>query len=280
MLPYLPPYPAAEGVSARIAFILHAAMVYVASRVRQAVPGQGPAIIPVRFERLINLWLEARKRAIVALIGRIEAGTQPPPRPYKARETKTTTAKPGAARKGPGPRLPTRFGWLCVIGREVGGPGSWLARLLDEDMRDMVTAHPHLARLIRPVLRMMGQRSPQWFPKPANRARSKRTAAAARGREQPAGDARADETSRELDRFIAAEGARQYAEAMATLYAGCAGGPPPEVAKRLARQAAPRPAPVPAATAPPPEATIDRDRYYYAETWNGKLIPVRRRWGW
>ncbi len=276
MLPLLPPYPAAEGVSARIAFILHAAMVYVASRVRQAVPGQGPAIIPVRFERLINLWLEARKRTIVALIGRIEAGMQPPPRPYKARETKTTAAEPGAARTVPGPRLPTRFGWLCVIGREVSGPGSWLARLLDEDMREMVTAHPHLARLIRPVLRMMGQRAPEWFPNPANRARSKRTVPR---KDRPAESAAAEDTSAELARYIEMQSARQYAEAMATLYAGCAGGPPPEVAKRLARQAAPRPAPVPAATAPPPEATMDRDRYHYAETWNGKLIPVRRRWG-
>jgi hypothetical protein len=259
-------------VSARIAFILHAAMVYVASRVRQAVPGQGPAVIPVRFERLINLWLEARKRAIVALIRRIEAGTQLPPRPCKPRDTRPDAARPAAAGSAPGPRLPATFGWLGVIGRELGGPGSWLARLLDEDMREMVTTHPHLARLIRPVLRMLGQRTPEWFPKPARRARSKE---AARRRERPAEDARADETSRELARFIAAESARQHAAALAMLYAGCPGGPPQtlSISKRSTSAAPPVPSPAPA------EAPIDRDRFYYAETWNGKLIPVRRRWG-
>jgi hypothetical protein len=269
-------------VSARIAFILHAAMVYVASRVRQAVPGQGPAIIPVRFERLINLWLEARKRAIVALIGRIEAGTQSPPQPYKPRETKAA-AEPGTARTIPGVRLPTRFGWLCVIGREVSGPSGWLATLLGEtELKEMITAHPQLARLIRPVLRMLGQLPPEWFPKAAKRAGADAKADRARRRTPPAGDARADATSRELSWFIAAEAARQYAQNMAVLYEGC-GGPPPAVAKQIARlaekAAPPTPAPTPVAALPRAEVPLDRDKYYYAETWNGKLIPVRRRWG-
>jgi hypothetical protein len=284
MLPYLPPYPAAEGVIARMAFILQAAMVYVASRVRQAVPGMGPAIIPVRFERLINLWLEARKRAIVELIRRIEAGTQKPPRPFKPRDAQPGPARPVATERAPGVRLPARFGWLCVIGREVGGPGGWLSRLLDEDMREMVTAHPRLARLIRPVLRMLGQRPPEWFPKTPKRARSTRTAPVARRTDQPVSGVGANDPSRELARYIDVERAKQYAADMARLYEGC-GGPPPAVAKQIARFAMKAAPPAPAGSrasapaAPAAEVSTDRDKYYYAETWNGKLIPVRRRWG-
>jgi hypothetical protein len=277
MFPYLPPYPAAEGLAARVAFILQAAMVYVASRVRQTVPGMRGTLIPVRFERLINLWLEARKRAIVALIGRIEAGTQKPPRPYKAREVKAAEAGAVRARQAPTFVLPTTFAWLCVVGREMNAPGGWLGTLVGEaDMRAMVTAHPRLARLIRPVLRMLGQQPPDWFPRTPKRERSKRPARRWRG---PTGPAAADDPAREVTRFITAESAKQHAAAVAMLYAGCAGGPPPEVAKRRTRPAPSPPAPAPTEAAFAAEVPADREKYYYAETWNGKLIPVRRRWG-
>ncbi len=286
MYPYLPPYPAAEGVSVRIAFILRAAMVYVGTRVRQVVPGMGETIIPAWVEKRINGWIEARRTAIVALVRRIEAGTQRPPRPYQPREAKPDAAAPVTARKPPALRLPTSFAWLCLVGREVRVPGQQLATLLNEDMREMVIAHPQLARLIRPVLRMTGEQVPVWFPKPAKRVRAKRTARAARCGERPATQAAGNDPSHDLTRYIDTECARQYAATVAQLYGGC-GGPPPDVARRLARltqKAAPLlPLPVPAAPVAPtpaPEAAVDRDKYYYAETWNGRLIPVRRRWGW
>jgi hypothetical protein len=170
-------------------------------------------------------------------------------------------------------------------------PGQQLATLLNEDMREMVTAHPQLARLIRPVLRMTGEQVPAWFPKPPKRVRAKRTDGPNRRRTQPDAEVIQNDPSRKLARYIATEQARQYAATVATLYDRC-GGPPPEVAKRLARLdrranpplASPAPDPVaspaPAMAAAPAEAPVDRDKYYYAETWNGKLIPVRRRWGW
>jgi hypothetical protein len=289
MFPLLPPYPAAEGLAARVAFILRTAMVYVASRVRQPVPGLGPAIIPVRFEHLINGWLERRRKAIVALIERIEAGRQAQPRPYRAREGTPRARGP----MQPGVRLPTPFFWLGVIGRELGNPGRALAALLEGEMREMVTAHPQLARLIRPLLRMLGQVPPVWFPKaPPRTKRAKRAGGSHRRERRPAGDARADATSLDLARFIDVQAAKQYADDMKRVYGAC-GGLPPAVAKHLAAfarraarwvvapAAAPAPAPVPLVDpAPAPaEAPLDRERYYYAETWNGKLIPVRRRWG-
>jgi hypothetical protein len=285
-------------VSVRVAFILRAAMVYVASRLRQVVPGMGGTIIPAWVERQINLWLAARQKAIVALIQRIEAGTQKPPRPYKAREAKPAGAGPAAERKSPALRMPTSFGWLRVVGRELRLPGQQLAMLLDEDMRAMVIAHPQLGTLIRPVLRMMGEEAPAWFPKAPKRARSNRRNGPARRRTQPDAEIVQNVPSRDLGRYIATEHARQYAADIATLYDRC-GGPPPEVAKRLARlirraapplpagatptparAPAPAPTPTPAVPVPPAEEPVDRDKYYYAETWNGKLIPVRRRWGW
>jgi hypothetical protein len=276
MLPFLPPYPAAEGVSVRVAFILHAAMVYVASRIRQAVPGMGGALIPVWVERRINGWIEQRRKAIVALIRRIEAGTQKPPRPYGPRAARPDAAGEPGPRTAPTLRLPSGFGWLCAVGREMRAPGEQLGMLLgDAGLEAMVTGHPRLAALLRPVLRMLGEPPPAWFPKAPTRVRRKRPA---RLRAPVAGDPASDsDPSRALARFIAAARARQYAADMARLYEGC-GGPPPQIARRIAREA-PRPPPAPAAAAPAAEVPVDRGKYYYAETWNGKLIPVRRRWG-
>jgi hypothetical protein len=129
-------------VSVRVAFILRAAMVYVATRVRQVVPGMGNLLIPQWVEQRIALWLTARRTAIVALIRRIEAGTQKPPRPYRPREAKPEVAGPPAPRKAGALRMPTSFAWLCLVGREVRVPGQQLATLLNEDMQAMVTTHP------------------------------------------------------------------------------------------------------------------------------------------
>jgi hypothetical protein len=223
----------------------------------------------------------------VALVRRIEAGTQKPPRPYQPREAKPDAAGPAAVRKAAALRMPTSFAWLCLVGREVRVPGQQLATLLNEDMREMVIAHPQLARLIRPVLRMTGEQVPAWFPKPARQVRASRPDRPARRRERAVAEVPENDPSQALTRYIDTERARQYAATVAQLYGGC-GGPPPDVARRLARlvqKAAPPPTapvpekPVPAMAAPPAEVPVDRDKYYYAETWNGKLIPVRRRWG-
>jgi hypothetical protein len=151
-------------------------------------------------------------------------------------------------------------------------PGQQLATLLNEDMREMVTAHPQLARLIRPVLRMTGEQVPVWFPKPAKRVRAKRTA---RRTDRPADVTTAEDPSGALIRFIEAARVREYAAGMERLYPGWI---------KRQQDAVPKPPvpppPVPVPSPKPVEAVVDRDKYYYAETWDGRLIPVRRRWGW
>jgi hypothetical protein len=294
MFPYLPPYPAGEGVSVRIAFILNAAMAYVASRLRQAVPGMGDIIVPLWAEKLINGWLGARRAAIVALVRRIEAGTQKPPQPYKARAAKAGAAKAETARKVAGIRMPHFRGWLFAVGRELSLPGIQLGTLLNEDMRAMVCAHPRLARLIRPLLRAMGETVPAWFPRAPTRARAKRTARPA-WRTAEAGGGRDADPAWDLVRFIEAARLREYVAGMERLYPGWTRGqaagqaqlPPVPRPVPFVRASSPDAAPVavealaPVAARAPvsAEPALDRDRYYYAETWNGKLIPVRRRWG-
>jgi hypothetical protein len=285
-------------VSVRVAFILRAAMVYVGTRVRQVVQGMGETIIPAWVEKRINGWIEARRTAIVALIRRIEAGTQKPPRPYRPRDVNPDAAGPAAVRKAAALRMPTSFAWLCTVGREVRVPGIQLATLLNEDMREMMCAHPRLARLIRPLLRAMGTDIPAWFPKPAKRARAKQAARPA-WRMAEAAASRATDPAWDLVRFIEAARLREYVAGMERLYPGWTRGqavgqaqlppvprpvpfaraPLAEVAASPASVAAVVAAPVPTPIQAPAGPAIDRDRYYYAETWNGKLIPVRRRWG-
>jgi hypothetical protein len=262
-------------VSVRVAFILRAAMVYVGTRVRQVVQGMGETIIPAWVEKRINGWIEARRTAIVALIRRIEAGTQKPPRPYRPRDVNPDAAGPAAVRKAAALRMPTSFAWLCTVGREVRVPGIQLATLLNEDMREMMCAHPQLARLIRPVLRMTGEQVPVWFPKPPKRVRTKRPACPARRKDRPVENVAAEDPSGALIRFIEAARVREYAAGMERLYPGWIRR------QALAVSTPPAPEPPPPAPSPKPlKAVVDRDKYYYAETWDGRLIPVRRRWGW
>jgi hypothetical protein len=256
----------------------------------------GDIIVPLWAEKLINGWLGARRAAIVALVRRIEAGTQKPPQPYKARAAKAGAAKAETARKVAGIRMPHFRGWLFAVGRELSLPGIQLGTLLNEDMRAMVCAHPRLARLIRPLLRAMGETVPAWFPRAPTRARAKRTARPA-WRTAEAGGGRDADPAWDLVRFIEAARLREYVAGMERLYPGWTRGqaagqaqlpPVPRPVPFVRAQArapvpevgpAPGPAPAPVPAPVSAEPALDRDRYYYAETWNGKLIPVRRRWG-
>ncbi|MDE2582040.1 MAG: hypothetical protein KGL52_10420 [Rhodospirillales bacterium] len=54
-------------------------------------------------------------------------------------------------------RLPRSFGWLLRLGFEVRGSGSQLAALLnDPEMAALLAANPSLARMLRPLCRMLG----------------------------------------------------------------------------------------------------------------------------
>jgi hypothetical protein len=289
MLPLFPPYPATEGLSARVAFVLNAALTYVATRMHRIVPGYGGVIIPAAMGNLIDGWVRRRRDAIVALIGRIEAGTLRPPRPSRPRAEKPDPAEPKPPRKGGGVRLPAVFGWLCALGPEARGAGDWLVALLEEaDMKAMALAHPRLAGLFRPVLWMLGKDEPDWLPRPPRRPRPERPRSArpAWWRERPPGDAAPEDPWRELERFAEEARDRQYAANHKQLYAQC----PPELvppcilpSARRARRAPP-PSAAPgwaemAAETVPPGHTVAPGCRLVVERWEKPIIPVRERWG-
>ncbi len=220
MFPPIPPYPATEGMSARFAFILDTVMMYVATRVVRRPSCVFGVMIPARIESLVNGWLMRRRIAIVALIRRIEAGTPRPPRPYRPRAAKPATgeaseAKP--ARKSSGLRMPSGLAWIFSLGPEIASARGWVARWLGEaDTQAMVIAHPRLAALLRPILRMLGQDEPAWFPAAPKRVRAKRRSwtrpgGRARAAEEHAADA--DTPSEEVARFV--ERARAHNQAVA-----------------------------------------------------------------
>jgi len=161
-------------VSARVAFILDTVMMYVATRVTRRPSTIFGVMIPARIENLVNGWLLRRRIAIVALIRRIEAGTLRPPRPYKARAARPEGTAPKPARP-PGLRMPSHLAWIFSLGPEMSSARCWVEAFLGEaDARAMVIAHPRLAALLRPVLRMLGQTEPAWFPATPKRTRAKR----------------------------------------------------------------------------------------------------------
>jgi hypothetical protein len=294
MLPSTPPYPATEGLSVRVAFILTTVMTYVGARVFRKPFAPFGMIIPVRIENLINGWLLKRRTAILALMRRIEAGIQRPPRPYKPRAPKPETAEPKPAGRGAGLRLPTRLNWIGPLGGEITSALGGLLGVLDEAaMKAMVLAHPRLAALIRPLLRMGGQRPPAWFPTSPRRARSTATGAKRRPWARPRSDypgqqARAAEDeaaasdtpppdtpppatpTEELARFADRALAIQQAQAREALYPGWLwiGGrptiPPPR------EENSPPPPPPPPRPAPARWA-VAHDRF-------GRVIPSSDPW--
>jgi hypothetical protein len=300
MLPPLPPYPATDAFSVRVGYILNAMMVYLASRVVREKPSLPLGIrVPVRIENLINGWLLYRRRAIMALIRRIEAGTQKAPRPYRARPPTPRGANPAPRKPAkpprpwhvPGLRMPLRFGWISPFGGEIAAMGHWLGPLLGEAaMRAMVLAHPRLAALLRPVLRMVGLEAPDWFPRPAKRARAKppppvrpilppprpthrrfRTPASWRRRpvDPTPKDPPPDTPTRELARYAARVRAHHEEVLRQHLFPGWIwidgrpAIPPPR------EDCAPPPPP----SVPPPAP-----RRIVVRMWDGRVIPVRDRW--
>jgi len=203
-------------VSARVAFILDTVMMYVATRVTRRPSTIFGVMIPARIESLVNGWLLRRRIAIVALIRRIEAGTLRPPRPYKARAARPEGTAPKPARP-PGLRMPSHLAWIFSLGPEMSSARCWVEAFLGEaDARAMVIAHPRLAALLRPVLRMLGQAEPAWFPAAPKRTRAKRRAWTRPGQRQRAAEnaeARPDTPSEEVARFV--ERARAHNEAVA-----------------------------------------------------------------
>ena len=88
-------------------------------------------------------------------------------RPVKPRTTRTTTARPPVARQPIQPRpfkvrrLPTGYGWLIRRLPAASPFAEELQRLIgDPQMAALLQANPGMARMLRPLCRMLGVQQP------------------------------------------------------------------------------------------------------------------------
>ena len=119
---------------------------------------------------IIAIWSRLIRIAtsFAALAARVRAGTLPAPRRRASRPASSRPASsPPAPSGSPPPRpaspfLPRGFAWLIpLVPHEAAGFGSQLAHLLtDPEMTALVSAHPGMGRILRPLCRMLGVATP------------------------------------------------------------------------------------------------------------------------
>jgi hypothetical protein len=134
---------AAPELVRRFSFIMAALMVVVAKRFVRA-----PALVALNVP--LWSWLSRTVQRLVRSVGR----------PAVVRAAR---ARQDSAPRARGVRLPSRRGWLLhTLGWEVAVYGSQLETLLAEpDMRALLAARPGIARLLRPLCRMLGVAAPE-----------------------------------------------------------------------------------------------------------------------
>jgi hypothetical protein len=132
------------------------------------------SLLPERLVFHTQQWLMRRRSMIACLMDRIAAGK------CKARAYKPREIKPDAVRK-PRPEIPSEnwlprmFAWVRRMAPEMGRAVEDLTRLLEEpEMKAMVLAAPQMARVRVPLLNAVGERKPDWWPKPKPRPRKPR----------------------------------------------------------------------------------------------------------
>jgi HAMP domain-containing protein len=134
---------------------------------------------------LLVLWsrLQRAIARFARLAAHVDNGTLAPPRPGQPRPGRPRPGRPRpsrprpepsdpAPRPPPHPRLPEGFGWLAEWVPETRPYGSQLRHLLtDPRMVDLLRTAPRLARLLRPICRMLAVPPGSLPPAPA-RARA------------------------------------------------------------------------------------------------------------
>ena len=147
----LPPLPAAAPEMARRFGVIMAALaVVVAQRFVRA-----PALVALNVP--LWSWLSRTVQRFARLVGQRAVG-----RPAVVRAARASSARRETAPRARGLRLPSRRGWLLhTLGWEVAVYGSQLETLLAEpDMQALLAARPGMARLMRPLCRMLGVAAP------------------------------------------------------------------------------------------------------------------------
>jgi hypothetical protein len=145
--PTLPPLPTtAPEMARRFGVIMAALAVVVAQRFVRA-----PALVALNVP--LWSWLSRTVQRFVRSVGR----------PAVVRAARASRAGRETAPRARGVRLPSRRGWLLhTLGWEVAVYGSQLETLLAEpDMRALLAARPGIARLLRPLCRMLGVAAPE-----------------------------------------------------------------------------------------------------------------------
>jgi hypothetical protein len=189
MLGYLPPIPDDASVRLRLGMILWGVMAYLGDRVKRAPDGYHPQhrLIPLALVNRMQAWLQARKRAIDALMDRIREGRMRPPRPYRARAVRADAAPAVRKEIPPQERLPRGFGWMRVLASEVWVQSRLLGPWLEEaEVKAAVLGCPQMVRLLSPLLNAVGEGKPAWFPVLPKRPRTSRAGLPRRRAAMPA----------------------------------------------------------------------------------------------
>jgi hypothetical protein len=177
MLGYLPPIPADATLRMRLGMIVMGVMAYLGDRARRAPDGYAPQhrLIPLTLVMRMQAWLRDRRLRIEALLDRIGAGKQRPPRPYAPRILAEGAAP--AVRKvvPPEERLPRGFAWMHNMANEIRHRAGLLPEWLEEpEVKAALLASPQMARVVSPLLNAVGVCKPDWFPVPPMRPRKSR----------------------------------------------------------------------------------------------------------
>jgi hypothetical protein len=173
----LPPLP--DRAVDRFAMILSYILAYIG---KKYAPGTDIAMLGLIYGRVDRIRMRFN-----ALVAKWRDGALPPPR-RRASPAREALPEPRPRAPWPFPRNPA---WLCgVVPQHVAVWAGWLRRLMDEpEMIKLVREVPRVARLLRPLFRMLGREMPAILIAP-KRARPARDAGAAqnaapRARRQP-----------------------------------------------------------------------------------------------
>ena len=119
---------------------------------------------------LVITYFERVMQRFAAYHARFLAGTLVPPRPRPPRADdapapESAASESAASERTRPERMPTTFGWVLTVAATAVGCAEQLQYILREpDLHAMMERAPQMARLFRPLCRMLGMRAAEGFP--------------------------------------------------------------------------------------------------------------------
>jgi hypothetical protein len=161
-------------LNALLSACMRGVMLPLGDRVRPPRYAPPRELLPERLVVVVQRWLMKRQAMIAVLMERIAAGNVRQ-RAFRPREPKPDAVAKPRAEIPPENFLPRGFGWIRRLAPEIGAHAEGLSRLLEEpEMQAMVLGAPQMARAWVPLLNAVGERKPEWWPKPPPRPRRPR----------------------------------------------------------------------------------------------------------